>query len=93
MNYVSNQNGKLLKEMLAGFKFLEPDFDIEMCMLFQNEPTSLFRKFFKILSNPQSLVTYNRDYYKWLRRLMRHIQIGRLPDQGTWLGLVTQPVI
>ena len=55
-------------------------------MLFQNEPASLFWKFFKILSHPQSLVTYNSDYYKWLCRLMCHIQIGRLPDQGTWLG-------
>ena len=87
MNYVSNQNGKVLKEMLTGSRFCENN--IEMSMLFQDEPASLFCKFFKILSNPQSLVTYNREYYKWLCRLMRPIEIGRFPDQGTWLGLVT----
>ena len=64
--------------------------NIEMSMLFQNELASLFCKFFKILSHPLSLVTYNKEYYKWLCRLRPHIQIGRLPDQGTWLGLVTQ---
>ena len=64
-----------------------------MFMLFQNEPTSLFFRFFKILYHPQSLITYNRDYYKWFCRLMYHIQTCRLPDQGTWLGLLTQSVI
>ena len=77
--------------MLTGSRFCENN--IKMSMLFQDEPASLFCKFFKILSNPQSLVTYNREYYKWPCRLMRHIQIGRLPDKGTWLGLVTQSVI
>ena len=91
VNYVSNQNGKVLKEMLAGSRFCENN--IEMSMLFQNEPASFFCKFFKVLSNPQSLVTYNREYYKWLCRLMRYIQIGRLPDKATWLGLVTQSAI
>ena len=84
MNYVSNQNGKALKEMLTVSRFCENN--IEMPMLFQNESASLFSNFFKILSHPHSIVTYNRDYYKWLCRLMCHIQIGRLPDQGTWLG-------
>ena len=35
-------------------------------------------------------VTYIREYYNWFFRLKRHIQAGRLPVQGTWLGLVTQ---
>ena len=91
MNYLSNQNGKVLKETLAGSRFCENN--IEKSMLFENEPTSLFCKFFKILSHPLSLVTYNREYYEWLCRLRRHIQIGMLPDQGTWLSLVTQSVI
>ena len=91
MNYFSNQKGKVLKEMLAGSRFCENN--IEISMLFQNEPTSFFFKFFKILSHPQSLVIYNREYYKWHCRLMRQIQIGRLPNQGTWLGLVTQSVL
>ena len=86
MNYVSNQNWKVLKEMLAGSRFCKNNIE----MLFQNEPASFFCKFFKILSHPLSLVTCNREYYKWLCRLRPHIQIGRLPDQGTWLGLVTQ---
>ena len=60
MNYVLNQNGKALKEMLAGSRFCKNN--IEMSMLFQNEPAFLFFKFFKILYHPQSLVTYNRDY-------------------------------
>ena len=72
--------------MLAGSRFCKNNIE----MLFQNEPASFFCKFFKILSHPLSLVTCNREYYKWLCRLRPHIQIGRLPDQGTWLGLVTQ---
>ena len=81
--YVSNQNGKVLKEMLAGSRFCENN--IEMSILFQNEPPPSFAsssKFSPILSQ----LLHTTDYYKWLCRLMRHIQIGRLPDQGTWFS-------
>ena len=62
MNYVSNWNGKALKETLAGSRFCEAN--IEMSTLFQNEPVSLFGKFLKILSHVLWLVTYNRKYYE-----------------------------
>ena len=91
MNYVSSQNEKVLKEMLTGSRFCGNN--IEMPMLFQNEPAYFFCKFFKIVSHPQSLATYNREYYAWLCRLMRHIQNDRLPNQGNWLGLVTKYVL
>ena len=39
MNYVSNQNGKVLKETVAGSRFCINN--IEMSMLFQNEHASL----------------------------------------------------
>ena len=35
---------------------------------------------------------HNREYYEWLCRLRRHIQVGWLPVQGTWLGFVIQSV-
>ena len=55
---------------------------------------SLFCKFFKNLSPFLChFVIHNREYYEWLCRLSCHIQIGRLPVEGTWLGLVTQSVI
>ena len=51
---------------------------------------SFFFKFFKNLSPFLChFFTYNREYYQWLCRLRHHIQVGRLPVQGTWLGLVT----
>ena len=40
--------------MLAASRFYENN--IEMSMLFQDEPAFFFCKFFKILSNPQSLL-------------------------------------
>ena len=52
---------------------------------------SLFCKFFTNLSPFLcQFVTYNREYYQWLCRLRLHMQVGRLPVQGTWQGLVTQ---
>ena len=55
---------------------------------------SLFFKFLESLSPFLChFVTYNRDYYEWLCRLRRHSQVGRLPIQGTWLGLVAESVI
>ena len=91
MNYISNQNGKALKETPAGSRFRENN--IEISTLFQNEAASLLCKFLEILFHPLSLVTYSREYYEWFCRLRCHIQIGRLPDQGNWLGLATQSII
>ena len=54
---------------------------------------SLFFKFFKSLAPFLGhFVTHNREYYEWLWRLRHHIQVGRLPFQGIWLGLVAQSV-
>ena len=55
---------------------------------------SLFCKFFKSLSPfLYHSITHKRDYYEWFWRLRCHIEVGRLPFQGTWLGLVAQSVI
>ena len=43
---------------------------------------------------PLSLCQINdREYYEWFCRLKRHIRVGRLPFQGTWLGLAAQSAI
>ena len=88
MNYVPNQNGKVRKKRLAvsntdGVKTILSFYVISKSLF-------LFFKFLKYL--PTFLchfATHNIEYYKWLCRLRRHIQVGRLPVQGTWLGLVT----
>ena len=55
---------------------------------------SLFCKLFKYLAPFLChFATLNREYYERLWRLQRHIQVGRLSFQRTWLGLVTQFVI
>ena len=51
---------------------------------------SPFCKFFKNLSPP---LCHNREYCDWLWRLRHHIQVGRLPFQNNWIGLVPQSVI
>ena len=54
---------------------------------------SLFCKFLKdLFPFLCHFVTYNREYYEWLCRLRRHIQVGWLPVQGTWLDLLIQSV-
>ena len=77
--YVPNQNEKILEEALPG-----SNSDIAKTTLRQRLRD--FKMNFPI-------VTYNREYYKWIYRLRRHIQVGSLSIQGTWLGLVTQSVI
>ena len=55
---------------------------------------SFFCKFFKNLSSFLChFITHNTEYYEWFWRLRCHIQVGRLPFQGTWLCLVAQSVI
>ena len=63
-----------------------------MTMLFQNDPP-FFASSSKISPFFFHFVASNREYYEWLCRLRCHIQVGRLPVQGTWLDLVTQSVI
>ena len=46
-------------------------------MLFQNDPPSSSSKSLSPLLCCH-FVTYNREYYKWLCTLRRHIQVGRL---------------
>ena len=63
------------------------DFDFDFILKFP----FFFCKFFENFSPfPYHFFTYNTEYYGLLRR---HIQIGRLPVQGTWLCLVTLSVI
>ena len=50
MNYVPNQNRKVLKETLAGFNSDECENNIEMSMLFENDCSSK--------SSPHSSVTF-----------------------------------
>ena len=53
----------------------------------------LFQVFKNLSSFHCHFVTYNREYYEWLCKLKRHIQVGKLPVPGTWLGLVTLSVM
>ena len=87
MNYVQNQNGKVPSRRNASrFRCRCRENNIEMTStLFQNEAPS-FASSSQI--SPHSSV--NREYYQWLCRLRLHIQVGRLPVQGTWQGLVIQ---
>ena len=55
---------------------------------------SFFCKFFKNFTPfLYHFFTHNREYYEWFWRFRGHIQVDRLPFQGTWLGLVAQSVI
>ena len=88
-NCVSNQNGKVLKETLAGSRFFKNN--TEMCTLLRSDPPPSFTsssKFSPILCH----LLHTRVYYEWLCKLRHHIQVGRLPDQGSWLGLLTQSI-
>ena len=92
MNYVPNQMGKLWKKCWqVSIQILRKQhWDINI----NSKWPSLFCKFFKNLSLFLChLVTHNREYYKWLCRLRRHIQVGRLPFMDFWLGLETQSAI
>ena len=64
-------------------------------MLYYFKQPSLFWKFFWNLSPLFChFVAYNIEYYEWLCRLRRHIQVSSFPVQGTWLALlVAQSVI
>ena len=91
MNYVLNHNGKVLEEMLADaicFPYCENNIDTTST-LFQNECPS-FSSFRNLPPFLRHFVTYTREYYEWLCRLRLHLEVGRLPVQGTWLGLMTQ---
>ena len=91
MNYIPNQNGKVQKEILADSNSEAVKTTLRLRYF---EMTLPFFKFFKNLSPYLChFVTCNRKYYEWLCRLRRHIQVGRLPVQGIWLGLVTLSVI
>ena len=93
MSFVSNQNGKVLEETLAGSNSDAVNTTLWHLRYLKNDVPS-FCKFFKNLSQFLCyFATYNKDYYEWLCNLRWHIQVGKLPAQGTWLGLVTQSVI
>ena len=86
--YVPNQYGKVQEKTPGSFKLRCCENNIETLRYFKM--TSLFFKFFKNLYPFLChFVTYNREYYQWFCRLRDHIQVGRLPVQSTWLGLVT----
>ena len=87
MNYASNQNGKVQEETLAysNSLYLNSIYFKIILPLFQ-----VFQNLFSFICH---FVTYNREYYEWLCRLRRYIQVGRLPLQGTWLGLLTLSVM
>ena len=77
VNYVSNQNGKVQEEILAGSNSDIVKTTLRLYII--SKWPSLFFKFFKNLSPfPCHFVTYNREYYEWLCRLRCHIQVGRL---------------
>ena len=55
---------------------------------------SLFFKFFKnFFPFLRHFITHNRDCYEWFWRLRCHIQVGRLPLQSIWFGLIAQSII
>ena len=82
MNYAPNQNGKVPEETLADSN--SDAVKTTLRFYVTSKRPSLFFKFFKNLSPFLChFVTYNREYYLWLSRLRHHIQVGRLPDQGT----------
>ena len=92
MNYVPNENGKVQEETLADSNSDEIKTTLRLYII--SKLPFLFFKFFKNISSlPCHFVTYNREYYEWLCRLKRHIQVGRLQVQSTWLGLVILSVI
>ena len=77
---------------MGKFHFRWCENNIETSTSFQNDPSS-FASSSKIYSFFCHFVSHNTEYYKWLCRLWRHIQIDRLPFQGTWLGLLGQSFI
>ena len=92
MNYVPNQNVKVQEETLADSNSDAVKTTLRLYTI--SKWPSLFFKFFKnFFPFLCHFVTYNRKYYEWLCRLRCHIQVVRLPVQGTWLGLVTLSVI
>ena len=91
MNYVPNQNGKVLEETLAGSNSdvvkttLRHLRSLKVTLFFND---SLLCNFFKNLSPFLChFFTENREYNKWLCMLKHHIQVSRLPVQGPWLDL------
>ena len=77
---IQNQNGKVVEEMLAGFKLDDVKAALNPCY-FQNVLPPFASSFSPFLSH---FVTWSREYCKWLNRLRRHIQIGRLSVQTPW---------
>ena len=88
MNYVPNQNGKVQEETLADSNSEVVKTTLRLYVI--SKWPFFFFIFFKNLSSFLChVVTCNREYCEWLCRFRCHIQVGRLPVQGTWLGLVT----
>ena len=81
MNYVPNQNGKVLEETLAGFNSDAVKTTLRYLRYFKMT-LPLLQVFQKSLPILLHFVTKNREYYEWLCRLRRNIQVGRLPFQG-----------
>ena len=86
MNYIPNQNGKVQEETLGDSNLDAAKTTLRLYVI--SKWLSVFFKFVKnLFPFLCHFVTYNREYYEWLCSLRRHIQVGRLPIQGTWLGL------
>ena len=76
----------------SSFRFSCCENNIEtMSTLCQNDPPS----FYSFSISPDFSVTLSHiiESIKMVLRLRHHIQVGRLPFQGFWLGLVIQFVI
>ena len=80
MNNVLNQNGTVLEETLA---FSNSD-AVKTTLRGLLNFVMTFH-LWQVLENLSTFlclfVIYKREYYEWLSRLRRHIQIGRLPVQ------------
>ena len=94
MNFFPYQNGKVLEKTLALTCSRSDPVKTTLKHVCYFKLPSLFFNFFKYLSPFLChIFAYSREYYEWLCRLKHHIQVGRLPVQGTWVGLVSQSVI
>ena len=92
MNYVLNQNWKVREETLVGFISVTVKTTLRRLRYFKMT-LPLLQVIQKSLPILYHFVTHSREYCEWLCELSCHIQVGRLPFQGTWLSLVAQSVI
>ena len=89
----SKSKWEIFGKNASRFQFRWCENNIQTSTLFQNYPPS-FSISLKMLPHfSVTFVAHKREYYEWFWGLRHHIQVGRLPFQVTWLGLVVQSVI